>query len=240
MKKINRVNQAFVSCSTILKLSHCSEFLKHLEKILISKEIIKCKIEAIQYEEVFGAIKISWINYDKTNSTCSIIKKLFEREFPHLSNDIYHVAPHLIIQRLLVHQRNIEILTRSTLFNKEANKLQIYNRNNLDFDGLIILFCLFNDSLKDSLLKLFEMKTKEPDFEDYMRFGIHLGGNAISKSFAFHQIKIRSIYAKNKINIKKYRDDENGRHILMESPKNLSNMDQFANYIIKLVLDNCN
>lgn len=234
-------NEAFISCSTIMKTFDYSDFLKNLGNVLFSPEIIKSKIEIIHSENVSNSIKISWMNHDKTGSTCSTIKRLFNKHFPHFSKDMYHFAPHLITQRLLDFQRNVAVTDKSRLFGKRANELQIYNKNNTNFDGVIILICLFKSSLRASFFELYRKEIKGFISKGCNRFGIYSNKDALSKSFVFHQLKAKpKISAKNEAEIVEFFDGQDERNIIIRPPKGIKNIDQFVNQIIQLALNNCN
>lgn len=242
MTKANKADsEAFASCSTIIKDFDFNKMLNGIVDILFSPEMIEYEIEKVYYENVFNAMKISWMNHDKTESTCLAIKRLFNKQFPSFSNYIHHFAPHLITLKQLDHQKDISLSRVSRLFKAETNKLKICNRNNSNFDGPILLICSIDNPTKDPFLEFYKKETFKSAIKTWNRFGFYSSNNELSRSFIFQQLKVNlKDEAGNKAIIMNYNELSNLRKMIVRPPKGIKSIDQFVNLIIQLVLDNCN
>lgn len=178
---------------TLIKYCHYKDLIEKFGNILFAKEMTEYGIEIIHFEKLVKFFRISWLNSDKTDSIHLIIQKLFEKHFPFIANDgiIYIFSP--IFKRIREDsEKNVEIKNKLKIFRNQENLLQVYDRRNANFDGIVILICSLDPS-SDSTLKSEILESSMKNIKDIIskkqsRFGAYTSGkDSKLNTFAFLQ-----------------------------------------------------
>lgn len=168
-----------------------------------------------------------------TNSPHLIIQKIFKKHFLFLgTNDIYHFSLSILKRNLINQKENVKISNGIKVFKDQENTLQIYNKKDAKFNGIIILSCpssLFLNSLNQmNTIETIVQKSKNNFLKGCSRFGTYISKrNFPSKTFIFHQMK------SNDFDIEIMKETEHNGFLVsgFYSPINLENLDQFLDFI---------
>lgn len=201
LKSNKELMQPFISCLTIVKNPYYPNFINEFGKFLFESknEILECGIESIQFEGMFGFVKISWRSdndKDNTNLIHSRIKKIFSKYFQESKNSLYHIDIDSFVERLVIYDsftfsfigfnfKNL-ILSGSNL----KDTIHIYSKRFSSFSGKIFfLWPLDTFDSKKNFIKFITEKLDQQSLNArYVRFGIYLNEKTFPlNTFMFFQ-----------------------------------------------------
>lgn len=230
--------------TTLLDYSHYRNLIEAFGNILFDDEMNKNQIIGIFFTRKSENLEIGWNTLGQISLARLAIQKAFKKHFPFLKdNEAYHTSLPIFKKISLIHKENIKTRDKGNLFKDKGNFLQIYNKRDAKFNGLIILTCSLNLSLNsltgNNIFEITVKNIKKTTFEKCSRFGVYIGkGESLLKSFAFYQFNSTN---SSEIDIQELKEffDKGLSLIYIDPPKTSINLDQLLDFIINMAFQTC-
>lgn len=234
------------SRSTLVNIE-CHFYSKLIENFgifLFSREIFKLEggVE-FQIEGGVDSVKISWSSTSNDHQKNHlIIKEFFEKFITNLKmGKKYNSSRYFVILELILVNDARFKGNYGNLFKSISNTLQIYSKRNAPFDNKIFLICSLGARAEKGFLDYNSKMLRGYPHERYFRFGAYQNERSLIKTFLFYQQieNFKNISLDLNNGNTKYLDNGNTKILLLPSPTGISQISEFLEFIIKIVMSNC-
>lgn len=226
----------------IIKDISYQNIIKVFENILFDEEIIKHGIVKIALKKSNEFVRVTWWNFELTETSNLIFKRQFESLFPDSRNKFLYISSHYKLFLFPINEKEITKINgidlNSFVSAEKDNIIRVYSQKNTSFRGQVVIMYLLNGEIENVLIYEKENYNHILKTGLYARFGIYKSKIPFIKSFIFYQLKatLEEEMSKEKKKITNF-NDELVKVIYLTHPGEIISMESFLETLISIIIN---